>query len=120
MQYISRKKQFNTGVQALAFSGDGHILFSSAGQKETGVSSLLVGGEQIISVEFGGFSNCTETTEGTVGRNDDLGGDIRIMGIDVLDCVPFWEAGCYLVALVLSDSSVKVLSLKKLMIVVLF
>jgi hypothetical protein len=113
MQYVSRKKQFNTGVQALAFSGDGQILFSSAGQKETAVSSLLVNGEQIISVEFGGFSSCAETTEGTGARNDDLGGDIRIMGIDVLDCVPCWEPGCYLVALVLSDSNIKVLSSEK-------
>lgn len=107
-------------MQALAFSGDGQILFSSAGHKETAVSSLLVNEEQIISVEFGGFSSSTETTEGTGARNDDLGGDVRIMGIDVLDCVPCWEPGYYLVALVLSDSNIKVLSPKNLMIVVLF
>ena len=107
---VHRKKQFNTGVQALKFSADGSVMFSSAGAKEVSTSPLRISGHKIISVEFGGFSSDTKPADATIERDDYLGGDLRVMGIDVraqkLGCVPG-----YLVALVLSDSTVKVESI---------
>jgi hypothetical protein len=108
LETVDRKKQCNTGVQALAFSGDGKVMFSSAGQKEVAISPFRIGEEDIVSVEFGGFSSAGRTDDQTV---DDFGGDLRIMGIDVRDII----AGVYLVLLVLSDSTVKVLPLETML-----
>ena len=104
---MHRKKQFNTGVQTLTFSADGSIMFSSAGAKEASTSPLRINGHDILSVEFGGFSSDTNPDDATNDRDDDLGGDLRIMGIDVRDEKKGDVQG-YLVALVLSDSTVKV------------
>jgi hypothetical protein len=104
---VHRKKQFNTAVQALTFSTDGNVMFSSAGAKEVSTSALRIKGNDILSVEFGGFSSDTKLDNRTIDRDDDLGGDLRIMGIDVRD-QKMGDVGGYLVALVLSDSTVKV------------
>ena len=105
--FVHRKKQFNTGVQTLTFSADGGIMFSSAGAKEVSTSPLRINGHDILSVEFGGFSSDTNPDDATNDRDDDLGGDLRIMGIDVRD-EKMGDVQGYLVALVLSDSTVKV------------
>ena len=105
LEPVDRKKQYNTGVQALVFSPDGKVLFSSAGQKEVSVSPFRVGGKDIISVEFGGYSSVTRTED--TERDDNSGGDLRIMGIDVRDQTVCNEH-VYLVSLVLSDSTIKV------------
>jgi hypothetical protein len=115
LETVDRKKQCNTGVQALAFSGDGKVMFSSAGQKEVAISPFRIGEEDIISVEFGGFSSAGRTDDQTVERNDDSGGDLRIMGIDVRDTIVDGTS-VYLVLLVLSDSTVKVLTLETMLI----
>lgn len=106
LEFIHRKKQFNTGIQALIFSKDGKVMFSSAGQKEVCVSAIQVEGRDIMSVEFGGFSDNAKSEEESNGGND-TGGDLRIMGIDVRDELLDGVSG-YLVALALSDSTVKV------------
>jgi hypothetical protein len=90
----------------MTFSNDGKILFSSAGQKEVFISPLRIGTEEIISVEFGGYSDISRIEE-EFQRDDDMGGDLRIMGIDVRDQIINGQIG-YLVSLVLSDSTVKV------------
>src|SRR5947207_12236739 len=107
LQYITRKKQYKTGIQALAFSRDGKVLFSSAGQKEIVISPLRVADEDILSVEFGGFSETSKSC-GDSARDDDDGGDLRIMGIDVRD-EELDDVNGYLIALILSDSTVKVI-----------
>lgn len=107
MEFIHRKKQFNTGIQAVVFSKDGSVMFSSAGQKEVCVSFVQVEGREIMLVEFGGYSDNAKSEEESNG-NDDTGGDLRIMGIDVRDEILDGMSG-YLVALALSDSTVKVL-----------
>lgn len=104
---IHRKKQCNTGVQALVFSENGRFMFSSAGQKAVNVSPLRIGGHDIVSVEFGGFSNTTDTVGTENGRDDQQGGDLRVMGIDVRNQTMEGLDG-YAVAIVLSDSTVKV------------
>jgi len=108
LELVHRKKQFNTGIQALAFSKDGKIMFSSAGKKEMSASSIRIGEEDITSVEFGGYSNGEDILE----RDTDSGGDLRIMGLDVRDTKIGYEDG-YMVSLVLSDSTVKVLSTQR-------
>lgn len=105
LEFVHRKKQFNTGIQALVFSKDGKVMFSSAGQKEVCVSAIQVEGRDIMSVEFGGYSNNAKSDESN--GNDDAGGDLRIMGIDVRDELLDGVNG-YLVGLALSDSTVKV------------
>lgn len=103
---IHRKKQHNTGIQALAFSEDGKVLVSSAGQKEASLSLLRINHTDIISLEFGGYSN--KTIEGySIDRDEHWGGDLRIMGVDVRG-QRTGDIDVYLVCLVLSDSSVKV------------
>ena len=102
MKLVHRKKQFNTGIQALTLSKDGGILFSSGGQKEVAVSQLRIEEEDILSVEFGGY----RSDEYTPARNPEFGGDLRIMGIDAREQKIEDEEG-YLIALVLSDSTVK-------------
>jgi len=82
-------------------------MFSSAGAKEVSTSPLRINGHDILSVELGGFSSDTKSDDTTNDRDDDLGGDLRIMGIDVRDQKMVDVRG-YLVALVLSDSTVKV------------
>jgi len=82
-------------------------MFSSAGAKEVSTSPLRINGHDLLSVEFGGFSSDTNPDETTNDRDDDLGGDLRIMGIDVRD-EKMGDVQGYLVALVLSDSTVKV------------
>ena len=82
-------------------------MFSSAGAQEVSTSPLRISRHDILSVEFGGFSNDTRPDDTTNDRNDDLGGDLRIMGIDVRD-EKMGDVQGYLVALVLSDSTVKV------------
>jgi hypothetical protein len=104
LEYITRKKQFKTGIQALTFSPDGKVLFSSAGQKEVATSFLRIENEDILSVEFGGFSDASKVEN----DSDDDGGDLRVMGIDVRDEL-FGDVNGYLIALILSDSTVKVL-----------
>lgn len=106
LEFVHRKKQFNTGIQALVFSKDGKVMFSSAGQKEVCVSAVQVDGRDIMSVEFGGYSDNAKSEEESNG-NDDAGGDLRIMGIDVRDELLDGVNG-YLVGLALSDSTVKV------------
>jgi hypothetical protein len=106
LQYITRKKQFKTGIQDLAFSQDGKVLFSSAGRKEVAITPLRIEDEDILSVEFGGFSDASKA-ENDSARDDDDGGDLRVMGIDVRDRC-FHGVNGYLVALILSDSTVKV------------
>jgi len=86
-------------------------MFSSAGAKEVSTSPLRVNGHDILSVEFGGFSSDTKLDDATNDRDDDLGGDLRIMGIDVRD-QKMGKMNGYLVALVLSDSTVKVKAIK--------
>jgi len=86
-------------------------MFSSAGAKEVSTSPLRVNGRDILSVEFGGFSSDTKLDDATNDRDDDLGGDLRIMGIDVRD-QKMGDVNGYLVALVLSDSTVKVKAIK--------
>jgi hypothetical protein len=104
---VHRKKQYNTGIQAVRFSEDGKVMFSSAGQKEVNVSHLRVGEEDMVSVEFGGFSTNGSLDNDKFERDDDMGGDLRIMGIDVRNkMVNAMEA--YLISYVLSDSTVKV------------
>jgi hypothetical protein len=105
LELVHRKKQFNTGVQALVFSKDGSTMFSSAGQKEVAVSQLRIGKEDITSVEFGGYSN----NEVVRTRDSEHGGDLRIMGMDARSQRMDNVEG-YLVSLVFSDSAVKVLS----------
>lgn len=85
------------------FSKDGKVMFSSAGQKEVNISPLRIEGRDIVSVEFGGYSSSANQSN----ENEDAGGDLRIMGIDVRDETVDGVQG-YLVALVLSDSTVKV------------
>ena len=102
-----RKKQFNTGIQALAFSIDGAIMFSSAGEKEVSTSPLRIKGHDILSVEFGGFNNDRIAPDMTNDKDDESCGDLRVMGIDVRDYV-LGDVDGYLVVLVLSDSAVKV------------
>ena len=106
LEFVHRKKQFNTGIQALVFSNDGKVMFSSAGQKEVCISPVCVEGRDIMSVEFGGYSENMKPVEES-RENDDVGGDLRIMGIDVRDETMEDVMG-YLVALALSDSTVKV------------
>ena len=100
---VYRKKQFNTAVQGLKFSEDGKVMFSSAAQKEAAVSQVRMGDDDILSVEFGGYSK----EENKSLRDSDLGGDIRIMGLDArahkLD-----DRDGYLVCLVYSHSVIKV------------
>jgi len=59
-----------------------------------------------MSVEFGGYSENIKPVEDS-RENDDAGGDLRIMGIDVRD-ETVQDVQGYLVALALSDSTVKV------------
>ena len=103
---VYRKKQFNTAVQGLRFSEDGKVMFLTAAQKEVAVSRVRMGDDDLVSVEFGGYSK----EEDKSLRGSDLGGDIRIMGIDVrarkLD-----DRDGYLVCLVYSHSIIKVLVL---------
>jgi len=103
LRLVYRKKQFNTAVQGLKFSEDGKVMFSTAAQKEVAVSQARMGDDDLISVEFGGYSK----EEDKSLRDSDLGGDIRIMGIDVrahkLD-----NRDGYLVCLVYSHSVIKV------------
>jgi hypothetical protein len=106
---VYRKKQFNTGIQALAFSQDGNVMFTSAGQKEVSVLPLRVAGRDIISVEFGGFSSNSIDQEDKFERDEDLGGDLRIMSIDVRK-QKVEDIDGYLICVVLSDSTVKVLT----------
>ena len=106
LEFVHRKKQFNTGIQALVFSSDGKVMFSSAGQKEVCISPVCIEGRDIMSVEFGGYSDNMKPAEDS-RENDDLGGDLRIMGIDVRDETVEDVQG-YVVALALSDSTVKV------------
>lgn len=82
-------------------------MFSSAGQKEVAVSNLRVSGQSFISVEFGGYSSSSKMDTPKVQREDDDGGDLRIMAIDVR-YEKVGGADGYLIALVLSDSTVKV------------
>jgi hypothetical protein len=107
LKCIHRKKQCNTGVQALVFSNDGNFMFSSAGQKAVNISPLRIGEYDITSVEFGGFSSTTDTVGNENGRDDEQGGDLRVMGIDVRNQKVDAVDG-YAVAIVLSDSTVKV------------
>jgi len=82
-------------------------MFSSAGAKEVSTSPLRINGHDILSVEFGGFSSDTRLDGQPIERDDELGGDLRIMGIDARDHKMGVIDG-YLIALVLSDSMVKV------------
>jgi hypothetical protein len=82
-------------------------LFSTGAQKKVSISSLVIGEEDIISVEFGGYSNDRDKSE----RDNDSGGDLRIMGIDVRDS-KLGDLECFWTALVLSDSTVVVAPLK--------
>jgi len=107
LEFITRKKQFNTGIQALMFSRDGKVLFSSAGQKEVSVTPLRIEDRDLLSIEFGGYSDTSKSSEGETQRDEDDGGDLRIMDLDVRDQVIDDHPG-YLIALVLSDSTVKV------------
>lgn len=106
LEFITRKKQFNTGIQALMFSRDGKVLFSSAGQKEVSVTPLRIEDRDLLSVEFGGYSDAS-SSEGQTQRDEDDGGDLRVMDLDVRDQEIEDHPG-YLIALVLSDSTVKV------------
>lgn len=82
-------------------------MFSSAGQKEVAASQLRIGEEDITSVEFGGYSN----NEIVLPRDSEHGGDLRVMGMDVIN-QRMDDVEGYLVALVFSDSAVKVLPSK--------
>jgi hypothetical protein len=104
---VHRKKQFNTGVQAITFSANGNVMFSAAGAKEVSTSPLRINSHDILSVEFGGFSGDIKADDETSDRDDDSGADLRVMDIDVRDHKIGHLQG-YLVALVLSDSTVKV------------
>jgi hypothetical protein len=115
LRFLGRKKQFNTGIQALGFSSNGKVLFSSAGQKEVSTTSLRLGDEDILSVEFGGFSDNAKIFDGGIERDEDDGGDLRIMGLDVIDYSVGGEDG-WLVALVFSDSTLKVKQIEDLLI----
>ena len=92
------------------FSKDGKVMFSSAGQKEVCITPLRIEGRDIVSVEFGGYSDIAKSEEDS-RENDDSSGDLRIMGIDVREQTVDGANG-YLVALALSDSTVKVNDLK--------
>jgi hypothetical protein len=107
LELVHRKKQFNTGIQALVFSKDGSIMFSSAGQKEVAVSQLQICEKDITSVEFGGYSN----NETAWPQHLEHGGDLRVIGMDVIS-QRMDDVEGYLVALVFSDSAVKVLPSK--------
>jgi hypothetical protein len=100
---VYRKKQFNTAIQGLKFSDDGKVLFSTAAQKEVAVSQVRMGDDDVISVEFGGYSK--EEDKST--RDSDLGGDIRIMGVDA-KAYKVEDQDGYLVCLVYSHSVIKV------------
>jgi hypothetical protein len=102
---VYRKKQFNTAIQGLKFSDDGKVIFSTAAQKEVAVSQVRIGDDDVISVEFGGYSK----EEDKSLRDSDLGGDIRIMGIDAKAYQIDGRNG-YLVCLVYSHSVIKVYS----------
>jgi hypothetical protein len=80
-------------------------MFSSAGQKEASVSTLRIGNDDIVSVEFGGYSGINNGSD--AATDDDSGGDLRVMGIDVRH-QRIGEIDGYLVSVVLSDSAVKV------------
>ena len=71
------------------------------------ITPLRIDEEDLISVEFGGFSDTVKTTDGGSSRADDEGGDLRIMGLDVRDQSMGGKRG-YLIALAFSDSTVKV------------
>jgi hypothetical protein len=112
LQCIQRKKQCNTGVQALVFSDDGKFMFSSAGEKAVKVSPLRVGDDDMFSVEFGGFSSTMKNTDDASERDDELGSDLRVMGIDVRN-QKVDDMDGYLIAIVLSDSTLNVFLLKR-------
>lgn len=79
-------------------------MFSTAAQKEVAVSRVRMGDDDIVSVEFGGYSKQEDKSL----RDSDLGGDIRIMGIDARAHKLGGHQG-YLVCLVYSHSAIKVL-----------
>ena len=87
-------------------------MFSSAGQKAVKVSPLRVGGDDVVSVEFGGFSNTTKNVDDSSERDEELGGDLRVMGIDVRN-QKVDDIDGYAVAIVLSDSTLNVTLLKR-------
>jgi len=106
LRCVHRHKQYKTGIMSIAFSSDGNILFSSAGQHEASFSSLRIGKKDIISVELGGFSKST-APNGDVSNNDDSVADLRIMSLTVCDC-EIKQEKAYYVATGLSDSTIKV------------
>jgi hypothetical protein len=100
---VYRKKQFNTAIQGLKFSDDGKVMFSTAARKEVAVSQVRMGEDDVISVEFGGYSKEPDKSV----RDSDLGGDIRIMDVDAKAYKVFGRDG-YLACLVYSHSVLKV------------
>ena len=62
-----------------------------------------------MSVEFGGFSSNSTGQEEKDERDEDMGGDLRIMAIDVRS-QRVDDVDGYLVCMVLSDSTLKVLT----------
>jgi hypothetical protein len=105
LHLVYRKKQFNTAILGLKFSKDGTVMFSTAAQKEVAVSQVRMGDDDLVSVEFGGYSK----EEDKSLRDSDLGGDIRVMGIDARGQWLDNREG-YLVCLVYSHSVIKVSS----------
>jgi hypothetical protein len=112
LQCIQRKKQCNTGVQALIFSKDGKFMFSSGGQKAVNVSPLRVGDDDMVSVEFGGFSSTTRNIDDGSPRDEESGCDLRVMGVDARN-QKVGDIDGYIIAIVLSDSTLNVFLLKR-------
>ena len=87
-------------------------MFSSAGEKAVKVSPLRVGDDDMFSVGFGGFSSTMKNTDDASERDDELGSDLRVMGIDVRN-QKVDDMDGYLIAIVLSDSTLNVFLLKR-------
>jgi len=75
------------------------------------ITPIRLDNENILSVEFGGFSNNMNSNDNDELRDEDEGGDLRIMALDIRDQVIRDRKG-YLIALAMSDSTVKVVKLK--------
>jgi len=75
------------------------------------ITPIRLDNENILSVEFGGFSNSMNSNDNEELRDEDEGGDLRIMALDIRDQVIRDRKG-YLIALAMSNSTVKVVKLK--------
>jgi hypothetical protein len=106
---VVASKHQNGKLLLASGSEDTYINFTkgSAGQKEIAISPLRVEDQDILSVEFGGFSNAFKSESDGHGRDEDDGGDLRITGLDVRDKQLDGVDG-YLIALIFSDSTIKV------------